>query len=118
MNKSHIIFSRMKFFDCKNKKLSNGKNKLIRFLESNSGHHVGECLKYELVPFKSFPPDRSPTKTLYIICKDCNKEVIAPKCAFCDSPSHTMDDAVLFYVGSHDKAYKEGKKTFLKYMRY
>ncbi|MFH1504884.1 MAG: hypothetical protein ABIH08_05835 [Candidatus Omnitrophota bacterium] len=71
--------------------------KLRRFLKSDSGHAVGESLKYEFTPFKSFPRGRKSTRCLFILCQDCKGEKLKKVCSFCDSSTHTMNDAVLFF---------------------
>jgi hypothetical protein len=85
--------------------------KLKRYLESDTGHTVGEKLKHELNPFKSFSRGHINIRCLFVICKDCNGEVLdRRKCKFCNNSEHSMNDAVLFFISSHDKAYKKGKK--------
>ena len=59
--------------------------KLKRYLTSDNGHFIGEQLKYEFAPFKSFPRKRNPIRCLFILCKDCKQEMIDPKCGFCQS---------------------------------
>jgi hypothetical protein len=93
-------------------------SKLKRYLKSENGDNIGECLKYDLPPFKSFPRGNTPTRCLFILCKDCNGQILSPKCTFCNSSGHTMNDAVLFYVTSdHKDAYKIGKKIILSYLK-
>ena len=91
--------------------------KLKRFLKADPGHSVGEQLKHELSPFKSFPRGHKDIRILFILCKDCKKEVIKPKCDFCDSSQHLMDDAVLFYSADHEKSYKKGKEIIREYTK-
>ena len=59
--------------------------KLKRFLKADPGHFVGEELKGDAVPFKSFPRGHKDVRVLFILCKDCNKEAITPQCKFCGS---------------------------------
>ncbi len=89
--------------------------KLKRFLKSNSADFIGEDLKYEMTPLKSFPRGHKNVRCLFILCRDCKKEALDPKCSFCESSGHSMQDAVLFHINSHDSSYKEGEKAFQKY---
>ena len=99
-------------FDPKDKVQSYEVEKLKNFLKSPSGHVIGEPLKGDLSPFKSFPRKHKSIRTVFILCRDCKKEALNPRCSFCGSEQHSMDDAVLFHVGSaHDQAYKEAKKA-------
>ena len=92
--------------------------KLRRFLTSESGHAVGEQLKHEFAPFKSYPRGQNPIRCLFILCKDCKQEALDPKCAFCQSDMHSKDDAVLFYIAKHEKSYKkEGRRLALSYLK-
>lgn len=52
--------------------------KLKRFLKSDAGHSIGEQLKYELFPFKSFPEKHKSIRCIFILCKDCQKKIIQP----------------------------------------
>lgn len=93
-------------------------SKLKRYLRSESGDSVGEYLKHDFPPFKSFPRGETPTRCLFILCKDCNGEAVSPRCDACSSCGHTMHDAVLFYVTSdHKEAYKIGKEVILRYLK-
>lgn len=89
--------------------------KLKRFLRSTSADFIGENLKHDLAPLKSFPRGHKNVRCLFILCKDCKKEALSPKCSFCESDIHTMGDAVLFHINSHDASYRESKKVFKKY---
>ena len=92
--------------------------KLKRFLKSDTGHTVGEDLKHELSPFKSFPRGHVDIRCLFILCKHCKGKILDKnKCSFCDKIEHTMDDAVLFYMSSHDRAYANGKRIIKKFKR-
>ena len=103
-------------YDPKNKIQANEVQKLKRFLKSDGGHSVGEQLKYELSPFKSFPQKHKSVRCIFILCKDCQKKVIAPNCSFCGTETHSMDDAALLYINSvHDEAYRVAKKIVGKY---
>ncbi len=103
-------------FDPSNKNHNSEVTKLKRFLKADPGHSVGECLKGDLVPLKSFPRGHKDIRILFILCKDCEKKVIKPNCDFCGSSNHNMNDAVLFYVADHDKAYDKGKKIVQEYI--
>ena len=105
-----------KSFDPSEKNQNYEVTKLKRFLRADPGHSVGEDLKGDLVPFKSFPRGHKDTRVLFILCKDCKKEALSPKCDFCGSQGHHMDDGVLFYVADHDKAYKKGKQIIDGYL--
>jgi hypothetical protein len=103
-------------FDSSSKTHNIEVTKLKRFLKADPGYSIGEYLKGDLVPFKSFPRGHKDVRVLFILCKDCKKEAIKPNCNFCGSQFHHMDDAVLFYVADHDKAYKKGKQVIEKYL--
>ena len=90
-------------------------NKLKRFLKSDSGHAIGEYKRYDLSPFKGFPKGNVNERCLFILCKDCKKEVILPNCKFCGSEEHSMNDAVLITAGNHEHVYgKEGERIIKK----
>ena len=119
MNSCPEVHSHSEFlesFDSVNKRQANEIKKLKRFLKSDNGHFQGEILKGDLSKIKSFPRGRNPLKTLFVICKDCKKELINPNCSFCGYSNHSMNDAVLFFIGGHDEAYKKGKKVMQKYL--
>ena len=101
-------------FNPKNKAQVYEVDKLKRYLKTNVAT-TGEQLKGDSVPLKSFPRGHKDIRCLFILCRDCKKEALEPKCSFCESDEHSMDDAVLFYIGAHDEAYKEGKKKFQEY---
>ena len=105
-----------KSYDSNDKNQNSEVTKLKRFLKADSGHTWGEYLKGDMVPFKSFPRGQKDLRILFILCKDCKKEALNPKCAFCGSQDHHMDDGVLFYVADHDKAYKKGKQIVDGYL--
>lgn len=105
-----------KSFDPKNQRQEKQVSKIKRLLKSNTGHHQGEILKGDLSLVKSYPRGRSPLKTLFVICKDCKKELIRPNCEFCGKSNHSANDAVLFFIGGHDEAYKKGKRILRKYL--
>ena len=92
----------------KNSKYPKLIKKLKRFLKSDSGHAIGEYKRYELSPFKGFPKGSVDERCLFLLCKDCKKEVMNPLCKFCGSNKHSMNDAVLVVVGNHKEVY--GKK--------
>lgn len=103
-------------YDQKDKTQERETQKLKRFLKSDSGHSVGEQLKYELSPFKSFPRGQTSFRCIFILCKDCQKKVISPNCTFCGSNQHSMNDAVLFYADpTQDEAYRIAKKFAERY---
>ena len=90
--------------------------KLKRFLKSDAGHSIGEPLRYELSPFKSFPRKHKSVRCIFILCKDCQKKIIRPNCDFCGTQTHSMDDAVLLCISpAHDEAYRQAKKTVAKF---
>ena len=92
--------------------------KLKKFLKSNGGDAVGERLKYELIPFKSFPRKNVDIRCLFVLCKDCQGKLLKNKCSFCGQAGHTMSDAVLFFIGGHKTAYgTEGRKIIRKYKK-
>jgi len=100
-----------KSYNVSDKKQKKEYEKLVRYLKSDTGDCIGEQLKHELSPFKSFPRGHVNLRCLFVLCKDCKKEVIdKKKCGFCNNKDHTMNDAVLIFMASHDKAYKKGKK--------
>jgi hypothetical protein len=101
-------------YDTTNKNQVREVAKWTRMLKSPSGHFVGEYLKHDLAGFKSAPKGRNAIKTLFILCKDCKKEIIRPNCSFCGSNEHSINDAVLLYIGEHDETYKEGKRRILQ----
>lgn len=101
-------------FDINNKRQDYEVKKVKKFLKANP-LSTGETLKYELSPFKSFPRGHQNTRVVFILCRDCKKEVLKPKCTFCESSEHNMNDAVLFYISSHDRAYSQGQETIIKY---
>jgi len=112
----HQEFS--KSYNSRNKKEVYETTKLKRFLKSEDGDRVGEYLKGDLAPFKSFPRGNTETRCLFILCKDCNKKLLSTKCEFCNTAIHTMNDAVLFYITSeHDETYKKGKKIVVSYLK-
>jgi hypothetical protein len=100
-----------------NKRQSYEVNKLKRFLKSAAGHGVGECLKQDLEPLKSFPRGHLDLRIFFILCKDCKQKRILPKCCFCGLSGWHINDAVLFYVAEHDKSYKTGKEIIKKYLQ-
>ncbi|MHC4123805.1 MAG: hypothetical protein ACYSSI_09555 [Planctomycetota bacterium] len=101
-----------------NQRHQNIVKKLKDFLMSSSGDFIGEQLKHELSPFKSFPRGRNPMRCSFILCKNCNQVALDPKCGFCQTDMHSINDAVLFYIGEHDKVYKkEGRKLMIRYLR-
>jgi len=104
-------------YNSDNKKQKYEVEKLRRFLKSDSGDVAGECLKYDLVPFKSFPQGDVDIRCLFILCRDCKGDVLTKdKCNFCQKEGHTMQDAVLIFVGDHKGSYKkEGKKLIHEY---
>ena len=105
-----------KSYDPQDKHQENEVKKLKRFLKSDSFASIGEDLKYELAPLKSFPRGHKNVRCLFILCQDCKKEALKPKCSFCETDIHTMNDAVLFHINSHESSYKkEGAKVYEKY---
>jgi len=74
---------------------------------------MGDKKSYNLSPMYGFPTGHKNIRLLYVLCRDCKKEFFDPKCSFCEGQNHSMDDAVLFYISSHDKAYREGEKKIL-----
>lgn len=110
MNKCPEVYEHKEFkssYDPSNKRQEKEITKIKRLLKAESGHFQGEQLKHDLSSIKSFPRGRGSLKTLFVICKDCNKELIQPNCKFCKESSHSMNDGVLFFIGGHDTAYKE-----------
>ena len=92
-------------------------NKTKRFLHSSTGHQVGEYLKHDLVPFKSFPRKGVDVRCLFVLCKNCKGEALK-NCNFCSQKGHTIDDAVLFFIGNHEKAYETtGRKIIEEYKK-
>ena len=105
-----------KSYALQDKHQENEVKKLKRFLKSDSFASIGEDLKYELAPLKSFPRGHKNVRCLFILCQDCKGLALKPKCDFCETEVHTMKDAVLFHIDSHDSAYKkEGAKVSEKY---
>ena len=105
-----------KSFQVKNKNQNKEVEKLKDRLLSHCHTQPGEYLKYDFVPFKSFPRGHNPIRCLFILCRDCKKQAINPVCDFCGAEKHSMDDAVLFYISEHDKAYKkEGLRIIKEY---
>lgn len=105
-----------KSFNPQDKFQENEVKKLTRFLKSDSFASIGEDLKYELAPLKSFPRGHKNVRCLFILCQDCKGQALKPKCDFCETEIHTMNDAVLFHINSHEGSYKkEGTKAFEKY---
>ncbi|MFA5272303.1 MAG: hypothetical protein WC412_08240 [Candidatus Omnitrophota bacterium] len=108
----------LKSYNPQDKKQEYEVTKLKRYLRSENGDSVGEYLKYDFPPFKSFPRGETPIRCLFVLCKDCNGEAVSPACDACASVDHTMNDVVLFYVTSnHKDAYKIGKKVILSYLK-
>lgn len=103
-------------FDSSSKTQNSEVAKIKRFLKADPGHSIGECLKGDLSPLKSFPRGHKDCRILFILCKDCKKEVITPNCDFCGSQNHHMDDVVLLYIADHDKAYEKGKRVVGEYL--
>ena len=89
--------------------------KFKRLLISDSGHDFGEYKKGDLSPFKSYPRGNNPIRFLFILCKDCDREVIRPACEVCGTNIHSTNDAVLFFAGEHDDAYSRGKRIINQY---
>ncbi len=107
-----------KSYNPNNKKQKYEVDKLCRYLKSNCGDAAGEQLKYEFTPFKSFPRGKTDLRCLFILCKDCKAEILKKKCKFCRKSDHTMNDAVLFFIGDHNKAYQTiGKRLILQYKK-
>lgn len=104
-------------YDPKKREHQNEYNKILSYLKSECGHSFGEQLKYGLVPFKSFPGGHKSTRVLFLLCKDCNKEIFdEEKCPFCNEENHSMNDAVLVMIGDHPTTYeKEGVKVIDNY---
>ena len=102
-------------YDPKDKVQNKEVRKLKRFLKSDVGHSIGEQLRYELSPFKSFPRRHKSIRCIFILCKDCQKKIIQPNCNFCGTETHSMNDAVLLCISPvHDEAYKQAKKIISK----
>ena len=107
----------LQYCDASQKRQQNEVKKLKKFLQNVNARAVGEELKHELSPFRSFPRGDNPIRCLFILCRDCNKELIKPICRFCNNDEHSMADAVLFFIGKHEDAYrKDGRKLILKYL--
>ena len=102
--------------DPKDKAQNQEVQKLRRFLKSSAGHSIGEQLRHELSPFKSFPRKHKSTRCIFILCKDCQKKIIRPNCSFCGTETHSINDAVLLCISStHDEAYQQAKKIVRKF---
>jgi len=101
----------------KYKKQKDQVEKIKKFLKSDCGMAWAERLKGDASPFRSFPRGHHPIRCLFMLCQECQKQAIIPNCEFCGSDEHTMQDAVLFYIAEHDKAYKkEGKRIIKQYL--
>jgi len=48
--------------------------KIKRFLVSDVGHQIGESLKYEFSPFKSFPRGHTNIRILFIYAKNVKEK--------------------------------------------
>ena len=103
-------------YDPKGKVQNREIQKLKRFLKSDAGHSIGEPLRHELSPFKSFPRKHKSTRCIFILCKNCQKKIIQPNCGFCGSEAHSMNDAVLLCISpAHNEAYQQAKKIVSKF---
>lgn len=113
MSKCPTVHERPEFSESYNSSIKEQlklKERITRFLSSDAGNMIGEKLKYEFVPFKSFPPGRSRVKCLFLLCKDCRGEVLRERCGFCNSSIHSKDDAVLFLMLPEEELYyKQGR---------
>ena len=85
------------------------KTRLIERLKS--GNQAGLKKGGNLQPLYGFPEGHVSVRMLYVKCGDCQKNLFKSKCSFCEGPTHSMDDAVLFFSsGSHD--YKQALNKF------
>lgn len=103
-------------FFVKNYKLKDKTHKMFadrleRFLKA--GAPAGQKKAGGLNPLYGFPTGKkSSLRITYLFCRDCQKNLFTSQCSFCESGSHSMNDAVLFDIDSnHDKAYTRSEKN-------
>lgn len=116
MNKCPEVYEHKEFkssYDPSNKRQEKEITKIKRLLKAESGHFQGEQLKHDLSSIKSFPRGSGSLKTLFVICKDCNKELIQPNCKFCKESSHSMNDGVLFFIEGMIRPIKNGASLYV-----
>ena len=102
--------------DPKDKVQNQEVQKLKRFLKSDVGHSIGEQLRYDLSPLKSFPRKHKSIRCIFILCRDCQKKIVRPNCSFCGTETHSMHDAVLLGISPiHDQAYGQAKRLVSKF---
>ncbi len=116
IRKIHYLNYFKKSYKQKNKEFVQQVQKLKDLLGTPIGDSFGEQLKKELKPLRSYPRGRRNLRILYLLCSDCKKKALKKQCSFCETDIHSMNDAVFFYVGRHDKAY-DNVTSFFKNLK-
>lgn len=117
MSSCQTIFEHPSYIPPKKQEYIKLVDNLKRLLKSDAGHSFGEYKQGDLSPFKGYPRGNVDRRCLFLLCKDCKKEVIKPNCPFCEKAEHSMNDAVLFIVGNHKEVYGSKGKKLIKTCR-